>query len=100
MAGLKFNLMSMFENHYNSDVIFVVGEQREKVFAHKFILSLWSSVFEQMFRSRTESNEEPIEILNFNPSGFRSFLKVCIGIFLKFSNVDQHVQSTLVGVVH
>lgn len=75
-AGLKFNLMSMFENHYNSDIVFVIGEQREKVFAHKFILSLWSAVFEQMFQSRTEGSDEPIEIMNFNPSGFRSFLKV------------------------
>jgi hypothetical protein len=74
MAGLKFNLMSMYENHYNSDVVFVIGEQREKVFGHKFILSLWSAVFEQMFQARTESNDEPIEITNFNASGFRSFL--------------------------
>lgn len=76
MAGLKFNLMSMYENHYNSDVVFVVGEGREKVFGHKFILSLWSAVFEQTFQSRGDSNDEPIEIMNFNPSGFRSFLKV------------------------
>jgi len=76
MAGLKFNLMSMHENHYKSDITFTVGENREKVFAHKFILSLWSQVFEQMFQQRSQPADEPIEIMNFNASGFRSFLKV------------------------
>lgn len=73
-AGLKFNLMSMFENHYNSDITFVVGDNKEKVFAHKFILALWSSVFEQMFQAKED--EEPVEITSTNASGFRSFLKV------------------------
>jgi hypothetical protein len=86
MAGLKFNLMSMYENHYNSDITFTVGENREKVFAHKFILSLWSSVFEQMFQQRTQSADEPIEIMNFNPSGFRSFLKVRIWSYFRLLN--------------
>lgn len=77
-AGLKFNLMSMFENHYNSDITFVVGDSKEKVFAHKFILSLWSAVFENLFQQKDD--EEPVEITSTNASGFRSFLKVCIVI--------------------
>ncbi len=93
MAGLKFNLMSMYENHYNSDVIFVIGEQREKVFGHKFILSLWSSVFEQKFNARADS-DEPIEITEFNPSGFRSFLKVCKS--RRFSSKIDHFFKTIV----
>lgn len=87
-AGLKFNLMSMYENHYNSDVTFVVGETKEKVFAHKFILCLWSANFEDMFHNKED--DEPIEIPSTNASGFRSFLKV-----LYTENFDVSVEQVM-----
>ncbi|ODM94464.1 BTB/POZ domain-containing protein 2 [Orchesella cincta] len=87
-AGLKFNLMSMFENHYNSDVTFVVGDSKEKVFAHKFVLALWSCVFEQMFQAKDD--DEPIEITSTSASGFRSFLKV-----LYTENFDVSVEQVM-----
>jgi len=90
-AGLKFNLLSMFENGYLHDVTFVVGEEKEKVFAHKFIISVWSSVFESMFYGQLKDvTEDPVEVLNFSPSGFKSFLKV-----LYTENFDVSVENVM-----
>ena len=64
--GLPGLLKSLFNQELGEDrspkpdVIFVVGPNRIKVEAHKFVLSLRSTVFNQMFKE-DDGEEEEIE---------------------------------------
>lgn len=88
-AGFKFNLMKMLENRKNCDAIFVVGENKEIIFAHKFILNLWSSVFEGMLGQ--EADVEPVEIKK-DANEFKRFLNV-----LYTENFDLSVEQ-IIGI--
>lgn len=61
-----------------SDVSFVVGEEQERIYAHKAILSARSDVFCRMFEGKfKESNNDPhaaIAIPNITPFAFEQLL--------------------------
>jgi hypothetical protein len=68
---LKGHLFYMLDNSIMSDMTFLVGESKDAVPAHRFLLVLWSKVFEEM--------PDTVEIPEMNVAALRSFLKVCVG---------------------
>jgi BTB/POZ domain-containing protein 1/2 len=70
-------IQHLFESQENSDVTFLVGEEREEITAHRFILIMASPVFEAMFRSNwTEAlTQNSIEIPDIEPLAFRRLLR-------------------------
>ena len=61
-----------------SDVCFVVGEEREKIHAHRVFLAAESEVFKSMFYGEMrESRLKDYEIVvpDLSPVGFRNMLK-------------------------
>jgi BTB/POZ domain-containing protein 1/2 len=73
----KEKIEHLFETQENSDVIFHVGEGKEEITAHRFILIMASPVFEAMFRSNwaESSISDPIEIPDIEPLAFRRLLR-------------------------
>jgi len=65
---LKGHLFYMLDNSIMSDMTFLVGESKDAVPAHRFLLVLWSKVFEEM--------PDTVEIPEMNVAALRSFLKV------------------------
>ena len=64
------------------DVIFHVGPSEEKIKAHRSFLMARSEVFEAQFRGDWE-NSDRILLPQFEPTAFRSFLKVISINFLQ-----------------
>ena len=60
------------------DVNFLVGPSKEQIRAHRLFLMARSSMFRANFSGRWESGEY-IELPQFEPAAFKSFLKVCFG---------------------
>ncbi|XKL63689.1 hypothetical protein PGB90_006053 [Kerria lacca] len=67
----------MFNNELMADVHFLVGSpgKTEKIPAHKYILAIGSSVFYTMFYGALPEQNDTIEILDVEPSAFRTLLK-------------------------
>ncbi|KRT81158.1 BTB And C-terminal Kelch domain containing protein [Oryctes borbonicus] len=80
-------------NPLMSDVTFVVGAQKEKIPAHKFILSISSSVFEAMFYSLLANRSKEIELPDVEPAAFKNLLRF---IYLDQASVGpENVMTTL-----
>lgn len=71
MERLKFLLF----NNLMSDVTFIVGSQKERIPAHKFVLSFGSTVFEAMFYRMLATRSNEIELPDVEPSAFRNLLR-------------------------
>ena len=75
-SDFDLNLYDKYEklvnNEYLADIIFLVGEQGEKMFGHKNIISISSEVFYAMFNGDyTESKDnKPIVIPDIEPPIF------------------------------
>ena len=69
------SISSHFLNPELSDVCFLVGEEREKIHAHKFFLAAESAVFKSMFYGRLKETQYEIEIPDLSPVGFRNMIK-------------------------
>ena len=71
-------VLNMLDSEELADVTFIIGESKERVSAHKFVLALRSSVFKAMFNSTWDSRSQKaeIEIPDTDEPTFRSFLKV------------------------
>lgn len=67
----------MLYNEMLSDIHFIVGTgtKMKKIPAHKFMLSIGSSVFYAMFNSSLGSDLDEIEIPDVEPSAFLALLK-------------------------
>ncbi|XP_037035621.1 BTB/POZ domain-containing protein 6-A-like [Bradysia coprophila] len=64
-------------NQRFADITFVVGKEKEIVYAHKNIMASGSPVFEQMFFANHDlkmTGSEPIEIPDLTPAGFINML--------------------------
>ena len=69
-------LKRAFNSDLFSDVVFLVGKEREKILAHRLILSLRSAVFSCMLASDfKEARARVIEIPDSDPKVFFVFLK-------------------------
>lgn len=66
----------LLNNERMSDIKFVVGEQKVVMYGHKLILAMGSPVFEAQFFGCLKSNDEVIELPDFEPQTFLLFLKV------------------------
>jgi hypothetical protein len=73
---LKERLAYAVSNEEFSDIVFLVGSNKEPIRCNKFMLSVSSPVFEAMFSGRWELRETEILIPDAEPGPFRYFLKV------------------------
>ena len=66
----------MLENQLECDVSFLVGEEKKKISAHKYVLVSRSSVFYAMLCGPLSGNdEEPIVIPDIDSATFTKMLK-------------------------
>lgn len=67
----------LYEKQDNFDVTFLVGEEKEEITAHRFVLIMASPVFEAMFTSTwsESSTKDPIEIPDIEPLAFRRLMR-------------------------
>ena len=69
-------MKSLVNNKFLSDVTFLVGPKQTKVYAHRTILALGSTVFEKMFYGDLKTNcDQPIEITDLTPIGLTNMFK-------------------------
>ena len=69
------SIHSLLLNSKLSDVCFLVGELREKIYAHRLLLAAGSEVFELMFYGELKETNYEIEVPDLTPVGFRNMLK-------------------------
>ncbi|KAI6223111.1 BTB/POZ domain-containing protein 2 [Aphelenchoides fujianensis] len=98
-ASVQADVSRMLENELFADVVFVVGAQKERIFAHKFVLSVRSRVFAAMFHSAgfpqaAEGGRQEVVVPDIEPTTFR--------LVLRFVYADQlHVTADeVMGVVY
>ncbi|KAI6230590.1 BTB/POZ domain-containing protein 2 [Aphelenchoides fujianensis] len=98
-ASVQADVSRMLENELFADVVFVVGAQKERIFAHKFVLSVRSRVFAAMFHSAgfpqaAEGGRQEVVVPDIEPATFR--------LVLRFVYADQlHVTADeVMGVVY
>lgn len=72
---LEQSIGQYFLNEKLSDVCFLVGERREKLPAHRFLLAMQSEVFEAMFHGALKETKYEIAVPEDSPIGFRNMLK-------------------------
>ena len=65
----------LFNSEISSDVCFVVGQQKTKLYAHRAFLSTYSDVFIQMFYGNLREKSYAIEVPDLDPVGFENMLK-------------------------
>lgn len=59
-----------------SDVTFLVGRKKRKIFGHQLLLSLGSPVFFAMFNGALKpTDDQPIEVPDLEEEGFLNMLK-------------------------
>ena len=67
---------NLVNNEFQSDVTFVVGEQKTKIHAHKLLLMLHSEYFYAMFNGNfKETNEKEVDAMDIEPEIFLEILK-------------------------
>lgn len=65
----------MLTNEINCDVTFLVGRNRQRMSAHKYVLASRSCVFFAMFYGSVAEKENEIEIPDIEPDSFSSLLR-------------------------
>ncbi|VDK45355.1 unnamed protein product [Anisakis simplex] len=75
-ATVRERVASMYLNDWLADVVFIVGseEDRERIPAHSYVLSIASRIFSAMFHGGFEKKTE-IEIPDVEPIAFKILLK-------------------------
>ncbi|XP_065225122.1 BTB/POZ domain-containing protein 2-like [Planococcus citri] len=74
---IKERIEFMFNNETLADVHFVVGKdaKKQKIPAHKFVLSVGSKVFDAMFNGNLAMKSDEIEIPDVEPAAFFALLR-------------------------
>lgn len=75
MLTLEQSISRHLLNPELSDVCFLVGAEREKIYAHRFILAIQSEVFKSMFFGDLKEICYEISVPDLSPVGFRNLLK-------------------------
>ncbi|XP_037047780.1 BTB/POZ domain-containing protein 3-like [Bradysia coprophila] len=87
-------------NNRFADVSFIVGEQKEMVYAHKIIIASGSPVFEQMFFANHNlqmTGSKPIEIPDLTATGFINMLKYIYTNVLKELDLSELFETFMAG---
>ncbi|KAI6172967.1 Cytoplasmic tRNA 2-thiolation protein 1 [Aphelenchoides besseyi] len=89
-TSVQTDVSRMLESELFSDVTFVVGNQRERVPAHQFVLSVRSKVFAAMFHNpgfqqSSVNGIQEVEVPDIEPSIFRVMLRFIYTDQLKLS---------------
>ncbi|XP_046581838.1 BTB/POZ domain-containing protein 2-like isoform X2 [Haliotis rubra] len=86
--------LHMLDHQVACDVHFRVGQTREKISAHKFLLISRSSVFFAMFQGPLAETNDEIDIPDIDPEVFWEFLR-----FLYAEEVNHSVR-TVIGLIY
>ena len=65
----------LFNQSELSDVCFLVGEQRERIYAQKIFLAVESEVFKSMFYGDLKEANYEIEVPDLSSVGFRNMIQ-------------------------
>jgi len=81
-SQIKERIAFMFNNETLSDVHFVVGRGSnvQRIPAHKFVLSVGSSVFDAMFNGGLATDSDEIEIPDVEPTAFFALLRCVLSL--------------------
>ncbi|GAB6020852.1 BTB/POZ domain-containing protein 2 [Chamberlinius hualienensis] len=76
-SSIRERVACMFANETLADIKFLVGKgnMQQVIPAHKFVLSIGSSVFDAMFNGYMASEAKEIELPDIEPSAFLALLK-------------------------
>lgn len=76
-SSVKERLGFMFCNELMADVFFIVGKNgpRQRIPAHRFVLSIGSAVFDAMFNGGMATDEKEIELPDIEPAAFLCLMK-------------------------
>lgn len=76
-TSIKERIAFMFNNEFLADVHFIVGKGNsvQRIPAHKFVLSVSSSVFDRMFNGILTSKSDEIELPDVEPAAFFALLR-------------------------
>ena len=78
-STLKDRISFLLNNETLSDVEFLVGKgprsQRRRIYAHKFVLSVGSAVFDAMFNGGIANESEDVELPDVEPAAFLALLR-------------------------
>lgn len=90
----------MFNNEILCDVHFVVGrdDSRQRIPAHKFVLSCGSAVFDAMFNGTLATKAEEIELPDVEPAAFLALLRYAI-FYLQVSFLKIGKAENVIGVI-
>lgn len=58
-----------------ADAFFVVGENKERICVHRYVLAVGSPVFKQMFYGGLKEASDVIEIPDLTSTGFKNALR-------------------------
>lgn len=88
---------SLANNELYSDISFLVGPEKEKIFGHKNILSLGSLVFHRMFYGSLKENNDQITIPDISSRGFVNILKYIYGHRLEEISLAELYETYVAG---
>lgn len=66
---------ALFNQPDLADVFFVVGENKERICAHRIVLAVGSPAFKQMFYGGLKEENDVIEIPDLTAAGFKNALR-------------------------
>ena len=69
------SINKLFSNPQLNDVCFLVGAEREKIYAHRLLLAIESEVFKSMFYGELKESGYEIEVPDLTPVGFRNLIR-------------------------
>ena len=72
---LEQTLRSQINNPEMSDCVFLVGEQRTRIYAHKYMLAMNNPVFKSMFFGELKETKFEIEIPDLHEKGFLNLIR-------------------------
>ena len=73
--SIKETLQSQINNPELSDCVFLVGEQRTRIYAHKCLLAMSNPVFKSMFYGVLKETKFEIEIPDLHEKGFLNLIR-------------------------
>lgn len=72
---LEQTLRSLINNPERSDCVFLVGERRIRIYAHKFVLALTNPIFHSIFFKELVESKFEIEIPDLHEKGFLNLIR-------------------------
>lgn len=88
---------SLANNELYSDISFIVGPEKEKIYGHKNLLALGSPVFHRMFFGSWKESSDLITIPDISSRGFRNVIKYIYGHRLEEFSLAELYETYMAG---